>query len=175
MKTPFLAACIYPPFAAWYNPFMSSSPVIRGLPFLLVIGAFILAGYGLMNFSRTSIEIEWETATELDTMGFNIYRADSPNGNLLKVNDTMIPASSDPLSGGKYVFVDRGTQPGITYYYYLEDVDANGVTSMNGPTVVKAASWGRWLLLIAFVLSLIGGYGFLVFTLPAIRRKAISS
>lgn len=171
----FLAARIYPPLAAWYNPFMSSSPVIRGLPLFLIAGALFLAGYGLMNFSKTSIDIEWETATELDTIGFNIYRADSLNGNLLKVNDTLIPASSDSLSGGKYAFVDRSAQPGVTYYYYLEDVDANGVTNLNGPTVVKATNLGLWLLLVSFILFLIGGYGLLVFTLPAIRQKAISS
>ncbi len=124
-----------------------------------------------MNLKQASVDIEWETATELDTVGFNVYRTDSPDGDLVKVNDGLIPASSEPLTGGKYHFIDRSPQLGITYYYYLEDVDENGVTDLNGPTIVKAGSTGPWELLIACLLLAAGGYGFIYFTVPALRRK----
>jgi hypothetical protein len=150
---------------------VNTSSVIKGLPLLLIAGALLLAGFGFMNLKQASVDIEWETATELDTVGFNVYRSDSPNGELVKVNDGLIPASSEPLTGGKYHFIDRGAKPGTTYYYYLEDVDTNGVTDLNGPTVVKAAGTGPWGLLIACLLLAAGGYGFVIFTIPVLKRK----
>jgi hypothetical protein len=127
---------IYPHSTAWYNPSYDQR-LLRSLPFLLIAGGFLSGVYGVMNLSKASVDIDWETATELDTVGFNVYRADSPDGTLSKVNDTLIPASSEPLTGGKYSYLDRSVKPGMTYYYYLEDVDVNGVVNRNGPTVVK--------------------------------------
>ncbi|MGQ9600086.1 MAG: hypothetical protein ACUVWZ_11800 [Anaerolineae bacterium] len=81
-----------------------------------------------------AIRLEWTTATELENMGFNLYRATSPAGPQVKLNDSLI-ASQAPGSalGASYEFVDASVQPGVTYYYWLEDVDVYGVTTLHGP------------------------------------------
>jgi hypothetical protein len=85
------------------------------------------------------IRVEWTTETEMDTAGFNLYRSESSDGPFdLKVNPELIPASSDPLSGGRYSVVDRTARVGVTYYYQLEEVDKTGRVSFHGPIRTRA-------------------------------------
>ncbi len=86
-----------------------------------------------------AIHIEWETVTEIDNLGFNLYRAGAPGGPYAKLNDELIPSQSpgSPL-GWVYVWLDATVEAGRTYYYMLEDVDIYGNTTMHGPVQVKA-------------------------------------
>jgi hypothetical protein len=86
-----------------------------------------------------AIHIEWETVTEIDNLGFNLYRADTADGPYAKLNGELIPsqAPGSPV-GAVYVWLDNGVQTGQTYYYRLEDVDIYGYTTMHGPVRVKA-------------------------------------
>jgi len=109
-----------------------------------------LALVGVILSSCTSqgapVIVEWTTETEVDTVGFNLYRAESPDGPFEKINQDLIPASSDPLAGGHYVYTDTNVIAGRTYYYELEDVEATGVTTRHGPIVITAQPrWPRWI------------------------------
>jgi len=56
----------------------------------------------------------------------------------------LIPASTDPVLGGKYTFEDSDVAPGRTYYYELEDVEYSGATARHGPIVITASGgWGQ--------------------------------
>jgi hypothetical protein len=79
-----------------------------------------------------SVALAWETGTEIDNAGFNLYRATSPDGPWTKVNGALIAAEGDPVAGASYSFLDEGLAPG-TYTYKLEDVDLNGVATLHGP------------------------------------------
>ena len=87
------------------------------------------------------ITLIWETATEIDTRGFNIYRAESENGNYIKINTSLIPAKGSATQGASYKFVDTAVQNRRTYYYKLEDIDLNGTATMHGPV----SATPRWL------------------------------
>lgn len=91
-----------------------------------------------------AIRLEWTTATELDNLGFNVYRATSPAGPQVKLNASLIAsqAPGSPL-GATYEFVDAAAQPGVTYYYWLEDVDVYGVTTMHGPVQAELKALRR--------------------------------
>jgi hypothetical protein len=98
----------------------------------------------LANFAATpesdDILIEWQTVSELDNLGFNLYRADTASlpelrgteRGLVQLNSSLIPA---PCSGqgSAYEFVDQEVEMGETYVYWLEDVDTNGQTTLHGP------------------------------------------
>ena len=79
--------------------------------------------------------VEWATESEVNLAGFNIYRSESPDGPYVKLNDTLIPASPDPIAGGSYSYSDATAEPGVTYYYQLEDVELDGKGTMHGPIV----------------------------------------
>jgi len=84
-----------------------------------------------------AVHVEWETVTEVDNLGFNLYRADASDGPYVKLNEELIPsqAPGSPI-GALYVWLDEGVEVGQTYYYKLEDVDIYGHTTMHGPVVV---------------------------------------
>lgn len=79
-----------------------------------------------------SVALAWETGTEIDNAGFNLYRAITPGGPCAKINGALIAAEGDPVAGATYSFLDEDLAPG-TYTYKLEDVDLNGVATLHGP------------------------------------------
>ena len=127
----------------------------------------------LASFSATpvegGIEVTWETATELDNLGFNLYRSTTPQGPFDQLNDTLIPTQNPgQVLGATYTWLDEGVASGGTYYYLLEDVDINGVitshgpvsASMQSPTTVSLtgfAAYGSTLSTLALVA--VGGLG----------------
>lgn len=89
----------------------------------------------LKSLSATAVEngilVAWETATEVNNLGFNIYRAELVDGERAKINPELIMSKLAPgdLFGATYEFLDESAAIGVTYYYWLEDVPLeSGVT-----------------------------------------------
>jgi hypothetical protein len=82
--------------------------------------------------SNKKVTLKWQTETETNNAGFNIWRAD----NFVKINKALIPASGSSVSGSEYDFVDQWVLTGKRYFYLLEDIDTNGISTFHGP--VKA-------------------------------------
>ena len=83
--------------------------------------------------------LEWETATELDTLGFNLYRAESPDAPKRRLNNHLIQAQSlGDVLGATYTFVDKTANPAATYIYWLEDVSFQGIATLQEPVVIGA-------------------------------------
>jgi hypothetical protein len=80
------------------------------------------------------IAVTWQTQTEIDVVGFNIFRAGAEGGSWTKINAELI-ASQAPggAVGNFYQFLDISVEPGITYYYHLEVVFSSGGGAMYGP------------------------------------------
>lgn len=115
----------------------------RRLTLLLAVGLIVFALIVFLVTAATppAVTVEWSTASELNTAGFNILRGDNPAGPFTRLNADLIPASPDPLVGGSYVFTDTHVAPGQTYYYQLEEVEFGGGTAPQG-TVVAGAPHG---------------------------------
>jgi len=88
------------------------------------------------NPSDKKVILKWQTETETNHAGFNIWRAEG----FRKMNDALIPALGSPVSGSEYDFVDELVLNGKRYFYLLEDIDTNGISTFHGP--VKAVP--RW-------------------------------
>lgn len=126
----------------------------------IALSIFLLSSCASLGASPSSrVLLEWTTASEVNTAGFNLYRSENQAGPFTKVNDQIIPASLDPVLGGKYRYEDAGVVAGHTYYYQLEDVDYNGTTTRHGPIVATASSAlpGGWLLLALVGIGMLGG------------------
>jgi len=89
----------------------------------------------LVDFSaialENSIEIVWITNTEFDSIGFHLWRATGKgwkNGDystVTRLTEQLIPAEGNSGAGATYSYIDSDVEPGVTYYYGLED--RNGV------------------------------------------------
>ncbi|HUS70902.1 MAG TPA: hypothetical protein VM075_09050 [Anaerolineae bacterium] len=95
----------------------------------------VLAQQPAATAASAAVIVEWTTESEVNLAGFNLYRSESPDGPYVKLNETLIPASPDPVTGGSYSYVDTTAESGMTYYYQLEDVELDGKATMHGPIV----------------------------------------
>lgn len=104
-----------------------------------VVGSFktVSASVSLIYFHAIPgpdyIKLEWETAQELDNLGFNIYRGLTNNVNTAqKINSSLIPGNNS-TTGSYYEWIDNNVQVGTLYYYWLEDIDIYGAATKHGP------------------------------------------
>ncbi len=89
----------------------------------LVLAAALLV-YPLV---RPTVEVRWETATEVETAGFNLYRGTSQDDISSRINQQgIIPGRGNALAGSVYTFSDVGVRAGETYYYLIEEVEYDG-------------------------------------------------
>jgi hypothetical protein len=79
--------------------------------------------------------VEWVTKTEIDNLGFNLYRS-SNNGPLVQLNEKLIPGLLSSVSGQKYTYTDTGVPKGTPVCYTLEDIDLSGKRTSHGPACV---------------------------------------
>jgi hypothetical protein len=87
------------------------------------------------NWDGDQVSVTWETALEIDTVGFNLWRSTNADGGYIQVNDTLIPAASPGgVFGGTYAFTDTDVTPGTAYYYKLEELEVAGTQNWYGPT-----------------------------------------
>jgi len=93
---------------------------------------------GVPTHAPGMVIVEWTTESEFSLAGFNVYRSDEPEGSFLRLNDTLIPASLDPVARGSYVYTDTTAIAGVTYYYKLEDVELDGNSTKHGPIELAA-------------------------------------
>jgi hypothetical protein len=87
--------------------------------------------------SNKKVTLKWKTETEIDTVGFNFWRAEG----FMKINESIIPALGSPVSGSEYNFVDEWVLNGKRYFYLLEDIDTNGISTFHGPVKVVPRWW----------------------------------
>jgi hypothetical protein len=118
--------------------------VVRSLEAVQELNPPAPTGVDLVRFEAVprgrAIRLEWETARELDNLGFNLYRARSADGPETQLNESVI-ASEVPGSpeGATYEFVDDAIDLDMTYYYWLEAVDVFGATTLHGPVEAMVA------------------------------------
>lgn len=79
------------------------------------------------------VALAWETASELDTAGYHVWRSETEGWGYARITKTLIPARGTPTQGATYAFEDRRLKPRRTYFYKLEDVDTSGNGTFHGP------------------------------------------
>lgn len=85
----------------------------------------------------TSVTVFWNTLSEMNLFGFNVYRSETLLGTREKLNDTLIPAIYQ--IGGEYYFIDDTVLSGHTYYYWIEALMGDGTEEL-GPKDIFVGS-----------------------------------
>ncbi|MGV3657842.1 MAG: M43 family zinc metalloprotease, partial [Chitinophagaceae bacterium] len=106
--------------------------------FMLVSPTFTLP-VKLVQFEAKAagrqINISWQTADERENKGFWLER--STNG-IQYERQAWVPAASSY----NYTYTDRFVQPGVVFYYRLQQVDVNGKTTYSGIRQAQVAGTG---------------------------------
>jgi hypothetical protein len=91
----------------------------------------------LMSFSASgvdgAVDLSWQTGSELDNLGFHLYRSSSDSGPWTRLTSSLIPGLGSSPVGATYSWGDSGLVNGTRYFYRLEDVDTRSVSTFHGP------------------------------------------
>jgi hypothetical protein len=79
------------------------------------------------------VDLQWQTASEIDNAGFAVLRRDVRTGKVERVNPKLIPGAGTSTTGGSYSFVDTKALNGKNYLYMLEDWDVNAMNTIHPP------------------------------------------
>ncbi|MCB0392400.1 MAG: hypothetical protein KDD58_14005, partial [Bdellovibrionales bacterium] len=78
--------------------------------------------------------VKWQTGSEWNHLGFNIYRSQSPFEGFVQINSELVRNNFLSLGPyGSYYFIDTTVNNGEVYYYMIEDVATGGVRTQHGP------------------------------------------
>jgi hypothetical protein len=79
------------------------------------------------------VVVSWETVSELDNAGFNLYRGLQADGSDRALLTSIASQAPGATQGAAYSYEDLAVEAGRTYWYWLEDVDLGGATTLHGP------------------------------------------
>ncbi|MFC1853635.1 C25 family cysteine peptidase [candidate division CSSED10-310 bacterium] len=89
--------------------------------------------------------VQWITAGEPATIGFNLYRQDQETKHYLLVNHTLLPGLLHAPQGGIYQFIDEAARLGSQFSYKLEEIDRRGRSHLHGPYTLQTGQTGTLL------------------------------
>lgn len=81
--------------------------------------------------------IQWETATEVDNVGFYVNRRDLLNDPVRQRISPFIPTQGDTFFGAVYDYLDTTVEQGTVYEYRLESIDINSFSEFSDPVIVS--------------------------------------
>ena len=98
--------------------------------------AATLASFRAVRSQKGVVVVRWRTGTEVDELGFNVYR--QVGARRLRLNKRVLPALGS-MSGASYSYLDRFAPRHRALRYWLQDVDVRGNRTWHGPVRVPAA------------------------------------
>jgi len=111
---------------------------------LALASVLFVSGVLLLLRDIPPVMLSWETASEVGTAGFNVYRATVSGDDFVQVNATLIPAEGDELVGAAYRYADDDVAPGARYRYRIEEVEWDGSVNTYPETVTVRAGLPRF-------------------------------
>lgn len=70
--------------------------------------------------------IRWQTASEVDNFGYDIYRGLKEEGPFEKITKTPIPGHGTTDEPSTYEYWDTEIEEGVEYWYYVESISIQG-------------------------------------------------
>jgi len=91
-------------------------------------------------FTDSVVILKWVTESEVDNLGFNIYKSNRKNGPFEKINPSLVKGAGTTAERHGYRYVDDGVNEEEEYYYYIEDISFTGEKDKSDIIRVK---WGE--------------------------------
>ncbi|HLG20033.1 MAG TPA: C25 family cysteine peptidase [Bdellovibrionota bacterium] len=100
-------------------------------PLAVTLASFDARGYD------AEVWVNWQTGSEIDNVGFNLYRAAEGEGSWTLLTPRPIQGLNTTDIGGKYLYRDTDVENDQTYFYYLEDIDLFTGGTLHGPVSAR--------------------------------------
>ena len=89
------------------------------------------------RFVSGQVILEWKTFSEVDNLGFEIYRSQSADSSYQPIasyqNQPALAGLGNSTIGQSYQYSDSDIRSGFLYHYILYDVDLHGQRTPHGP------------------------------------------
>ncbi len=82
----------------------------------------------------------WRTETELNNLGFHVYRSDKEDADFAKITTDMIRGQGSTSMAHDYSHVDDTIEAGKKYWYLIETISIDGLSTFYGPTLATVSS-----------------------------------
>jgi len=119
-------------------------------PTNVVMGEFT----AVYDAQKSAVVLEWETVSEINIIGFNVFRGTSDTlSDSVKINTDTIAAKHLGSPGGDtYTFEDDGVDEGQTYYYWIEILTNDSSDQTVGPesATIPEGAWFYYFLPLLF-------------------------
>jgi hypothetical protein len=89
---------------------------------------------------KDRILLSWRTESEVNNLGFFLFKAPEKEGPFAPVNTQIIPGAGSTSEAHDYTYTDPNVDNVTTYWYLLEDIDVNGETATRGPIECRPLS-----------------------------------
>lgn len=118
-----------------YNPVTATDTDDASLnPIAVELASFTAA------LSNGAVVLDWQTASEINHAGFNVFRSHAADSGFVRINSEMIIARAEqPAQGSHYRYIDAAPHEGSNYYK-LQDVSLSGQTSLSATISVSVSS-----------------------------------
>ena len=83
-----------------------------------------------------AVVLQWVTESEIDNLGFHVYRALEAEGEYERLTSELIEGAGTSTGRREYAFTDVRLTNGVTYWYKIEDVAFDGTRTIHGPISV---------------------------------------
>ena len=90
-------------------------------------------GVGISN------KIKWQTASELNNFGFDVFRGENEEGPFTRVNENTIAGAGSIDTPRQYEFIDDTIEAEKVYWYYVESISMSGEREKFTPTFQSRA------------------------------------
>ena len=127
---------------SFFNIKLFSIVLITGIllfQFVAMVRGAVTLVYFDANPGNQQVILEWETASEVDMLGFYVRRSSQQSSGFTRISDFIFTQGSS-VSGLVYQYVDSNLTNGQTFYYELEAVDNNYESEFFGPVLVTVGS-----------------------------------
>lgn len=125
----------------WRQPTVGLLLMVCVMTALLAIpasAAVTLTEFTAQARPDSTIRVRWTTATELSTIGFDLYRSEGQAGPPWGDPIDEEPARGTGPTGWTYTFSDDTVTSGTTYYYLLEELTVDDSGGTYGPVNATA-------------------------------------
>jgi len=78
------------------------------------------------------VQLTWSTQTEVNNLGFRIYRSGDYFGPFAPLTTRLIPGAGTSFDLKHYAYLDKHVTNGALYFYRLGSVDASGKEELSG-------------------------------------------
>ncbi len=86
---------------------------------------------------RNRVVLEWTTQSEIENLGFNIFRSECESGPFVQINSELIRGAGNSTGRQSYRYIDYKVESHRKYHYQLASISNKGTMQMQGSLEIE--------------------------------------